>query len=440
MSLTSEMSRKVDALHKLVTKMARMNTLNEVYTSSFDLLGNLDFSVSICIGVVEGDLLRLTCAKNVLDAVADLPRGGKGIMVRAWQTGATQVVNDTRLDPDFVTSRQINYLSEMAVPVWFDGNVVAVINIKDQRADAFTESDRQIVEILSEHMSSTMYRIRQSLELSESESRYRTLVENSNDAILVVSSSTIVYVNTVTAKLCGYDKPEEIIGKDALGFISQRYREQFRERIKSRLEGEPQPRRFDHEIVRKDGSIIQVETTASLINYGGNPAVLFVGRDLTERKRFESKLFALHKHAAQLGAAETMVEVSETTLSAITSVMGFKLANFLVKESDSLGCIDDVGFGSTYWSVPIEGEGNIPRAAREKKTVLDNDLSGDSDPYKSQHGIRSQLATPVVIQGEVEAVISVESTKKGAFIDSDVQILEIIAQHVASALERIGHS
>ncbi len=430
----------MDALHTYVTKLARMNTLNEVYVSSFELLGNLDFSGNICIGVVEEGLLRFICTKNVLDAVAGLPRGGKGIMARAWRTGATQIVKDTRLDPDYVTYGQVIYLSEMAVPVWFNGSVVAVVYVNDQRADAFTESDRQIVEILSELVSSTMYRIRQSSELSASESRYRTLIENSNDAIIVVSGSTIVYVNTVTAKLCGYNKPEEIIGKDALGFISQRYREQFRERIRSRLGGEPQPERFDHEIVRRDDSIVQVETTASLINYGGNPAVLFVGRDMTERKRFESKLFALHQHAAQLGAAETIAEVSEATLSAITSVMGFKLANFMVREGDHLGCIDDVGFRATYWNVPIEGEGSIPRAARERLTVLANDLSGDSDINGGQHGVQSELATPVVVQGEVEAVISVESTIKGAFTDSDMQILEIIAQHVASALERIGHS
>lgn len=276
--------------------------------------------------------------------------------------------------------------------------------------------------------------------LSVSESMYRTLIENSNDAILVVSGSKIVYVNPVTVKLCGYDKPEEIIGKDALGFISLQYREQFRERIRSRLRGEPQPERFDHEIVRRDGSIVHVETTASLINYDGEAAVLFVGRDITERKRFVSKLFALHQYAAQLGAAETLVEVSETTMSAITSVMGFKLANFMMRDGDRLDCIDDVGFDATYWNVPIEGERSIPRAARETRTVLANDLSGDSDLNGGQHGVQSELATPVVVQGEVEAVISVESTIIGAFTDSDVQILEIIALHVASALERIGHS
>jgi PAS domain S-box-containing protein len=274
---------------------------------------------------------------------------------------------------------------------------------------------------------------------SSSESMYRTMIENSTDSILIVSGSNIVYANTVTAKLCGYQIPDEIIGKDALGFISQRYREQFRERIKSRLGGEPQPVRFDHEIVRKDGSIVQVETAASLIKYCDSPAVLFIGRDITERKRLVSMLFTLHEYAARLNAAETIADISEATLGAVTTVMGFRLANFMLMEEDSLCCIDNVGFEGTYWDVPISGEGVIPLAARERNTILANELGVDADREKSL-GIQSQLASPVMVQGKMEAVIEVESTDKGAFLDSDIQILEVISLHVASALERIGNS
>ena len=100
------------------------------------------------------------------------------------------------------------------------------------------------------------------------ESMYRILVENSKEAITIISGSKIVYANTVTARLCGYEKPEEIIDKDAFGFVSPRFRDQFTKRITSRLNGEPQPDRFDHELVKRDGSIVQVETNASLITYG----------------------------------------------------------------------------------------------------------------------------------------------------------------------------
>jgi PAS domain S-box-containing protein len=277
-------------------------------------------------------------------------------------------------------------------------------------------------------------------EPKNSESMYRSIVENSKDAIIVVSTSKIVYANTVTAKLCGYEKPEEIIGKDNFGFIYQRYRDQFKERIMSRLNGKTQPERFDHEIVRKDGSIVQVETTASLIKYGDSPAVLFIARDLTERNKFVSKLFDLHQYMALLGSAETITDVSEATLDSITAVMGFKLAHFMLREEDSLICVDQVGFEENYWGVPINEKERIPQAAREKKTILDNDLKDDLDLNEIQRGVHSELATPVLVKGNVEVVISVKSTDKEAFGDSDVQILEVIALHVASALERMGNS
>jgi len=272
------------------------------------------------------------------------------------------------------------------------------------------------------------------------DSIYRILVENSKEAITIISDSKIIYANTVTAKLLGYEKPEEIVGKDAFDYMSPQVREQFKKRITSRLKGESQPERFDHELVRRDGSIVHVETNASLITYGGNPAVLFIARDLTERNQFVSKLFELHKYAALLGSAETLADVSDAALSAITSVMGFKLANFMLTEEDSLDCIDQVGFEKSYWKTPINGVGNLAQAAREKKTILNNDLESYPGLDGGEPDVRSELAAPVLVRGNVEAVIGIESVDRDAFGDSDVQILEVIALHVASALERMESS
>jgi GAF domain-containing protein len=46
--------------------------------------------------------------------------------------------------------------------------------------------------------------------------------------------------------------------------------------------------------------------------------------------------------------------------------------------------------------------------------------------------------TPVLVCGEPAAVLNIESMRIDAFTETDVKILEIIAQHVASALERIN--
>jgi len=265
---------------------------------------------------------------------------------------------------------------------------------------------------------------------------FQTLVEKSNDAILVVSGESIVYANQVTTVLCGYDKPEEIIGKNALQFISPTYREHFTERVKSRQAGHPQLERFEHEIVRRDGSIVPVETTASLVEYDGKPAVVFIGRDITEKKNFIAKLIALHKFTVQIGKAQSLVDISEPTLNAITTVMGFKLANFMLREEDHLGCVHDVGYESPYWHTPIDGKDGMSIAALEGRTLIINDTKNIVD-HLQQYGIQSELVTPIIPKERVEAVISIESKEKAAFLDSDAQILEIIAQYAGSALQRI---
>jgi PAS domain S-box-containing protein len=271
---------------------------------------------------------------------------------------------------------------------------------------------------------------------NKAKSLFQTLIEKSNDAILVVSGEKIVYANQVTTTLCGYDKPEEIIGKNGLLFISPTFRKDYTERIKSRQAGNPQVERFEHEIVRRDGSIVPVETTASLVEYEGKPAVLFISRDITEKTNFIDKLIALHKFTVQIGKAQSLVDISEPTLNAITTVMGFKLANFMLREETHLGCVHDVGYESPYWHTAIDGEGGISLAAREARTVIVNDANQIVD-HLQQYGIQSELATPILANGRVEAVLSIESKEKAAFLDSDAQILEIIAQYAGSALERI---
>lgn len=280
--------------------------------------------------------------------------------------------------------------------------------------------------------------IRRLAEVSASEARYRALVEHSNDSIIVVSGSKLVYVNSVTARLCGYDSPEDLIGRDALSFIPEGYRGEYRDRIAARLRGEPQPIKFEHEVTRRDGSTVPTETMASLIDYGGEPAVLFMARDITERKRFEGKLFALHEHAAQLGSSETMVDVSEAAIGAIKSVMGFGMACFLLNEGESLRCISSTDPEAIFGETPLAGEGPVPTCARERGTVLVNELREGSVSCCSGVSVRSVLATPVLLHGELEAVISVQSVEAGAFKDEDAQILEIIGRHVATALERIS--
>ncbi len=101
--------------------------------------------------------------------------------------------------------------------------------------------------------------------------------------------------------------------------------------------------------------------------------------------------------------------------------------------------IQNAGLEVLGWSIPISGRGITAKAAREKKSILVNDLTGDQDFLLGSTQSLSELATPVLLRGDTVAVLNIESTRVNAFTDADAKVLETLAQHVASAIERINH-
>jgi PAS domain S-box-containing protein len=125
--------------------------------------------------------------------------------------------------------------------------------------------------------------------LRESEERYRAVVEQSVEAIYLYDAETkrVFESNAAFRNLIGYDA-EELHGMEIYEFIAHdkkdvdaNVRRSLRE--KRRHIGE---RRYR----RKDGSVIEVDTSASVIYYDGKLALCAVSRDLTERKRAEEAL------------------------------------------------------------------------------------------------------------------------------------------------------
>jgi PAS domain S-box-containing protein len=49
----------------------------------------------------------------------------------------------------------------------------------------------------------------------------------------------------------------------------------------------------------------------------------------------------------------------------------------------------------------------------------------------------SELCSPIILGGEAIGVLNVESTRRNAFTDEDIKILEIFARHVAHAIFRL---
>ncbi|NLV27193.1 MAG: PAS domain S-box protein [Methanomicrobiales archaeon] len=131
--------------------------------------------------------------------------------------------------------------------------------------------------------------------LKESEEKYRNVVEQALDGIVIVQDSHLVLLNESFARMTGYTI-NDLTGRDFRTLFPPDKQEAVAEIIRKRLAGESLPRMFETNLLRKDQSEIPVEVNGALIFYHGAPVDLIIIRDISERKRLEYSLMeALQK-------------------------------------------------------------------------------------------------------------------------------------------------
>ena len=136
----------------------------------------------------------------------------------------------------------------------------------------------------SERVSAEIERSEAEEGLIISEEKYSSLVERSNDGIVIIQDQELRFVNTMMTKLTGFSK-KEATGKPFVDFIAPEYKNIVVERYKSRMAGKEVPSKYKIEIITKKRALVPVELSMSVIEYEGKPADMALMRDITERKK-----------------------------------------------------------------------------------------------------------------------------------------------------------
>jgi len=127
-------------------------------------------------------------------------------------------------------------------------------------------------------------------ELGESEGRYRLLVEQSPDAIVINQNALIVFVNRAVLRLFGADSEANLKGQPAEEFVHPDFRQRAHEQVSRVLELSGVLPLAEIQLLRLDGKALDVEITGTNITWGGRQAVQLMMRDVSERKRTEAAL------------------------------------------------------------------------------------------------------------------------------------------------------
>jgi two-component system sporulation sensor kinase A len=133
--------------------------------------------------------------------------------------------------------------------------------------------------------------------LTESEERYRRLVELAPDAVVVHSSGQILYVNPAGLSLFG-GEGRDLREFNLADFLHPDTREAVLERVQ-RIQETNQPSEWmEQKLIRLDGEEFVGETKGTPFLFKGIPAVLTIVRDVTERRKSQQTLLRYERLAA----------------------------------------------------------------------------------------------------------------------------------------------
>jgi PAS domain S-box-containing protein len=141
--------------------------------------------------------------------------------------------------------------------------------------------------------------------IKESEERYRTVVEHSNDGMAILQGSKHIYVNQRFVEMFEYNTPDEVIGTPVGLLVHPDDQDLVESMRHQRDKGEPVPVRYEFKGVTSKGNLIYIEASGTTMTYRGKRVSLVYLRDITERKRSEETLIESRNELERLNRAKS---------------------------------------------------------------------------------------------------------------------------------------
>ena len=125
--------------------------------------------------------------------------------------------------------------------------------------------------------------------LRESEEKYRSLVESSNDGIVIIQDEIIKYINPRLEEITGY-RSNQVLGTKFTEYFPPSEVPKVVKRYKQRMAGKKFKSGYESALIHKNGNRIDIEINGDVITYQGKTADLVYIHDITHRKQVENAL------------------------------------------------------------------------------------------------------------------------------------------------------
>ncbi len=307
--------------------------------------------------------------------------------------------------------------------------------------------------------------------LQDREACYRTLVEQSPEAIALESQGTLVYINPKGVKLLGAISQNQLIGKPWSEFSSKDQGNQRNRRDHPVIGSEPTEKFSDHKrrshpphplplptkfvpekLVQLDGQIIDVEIARLPAIYQGQEATQLVirdrthpeqpDRDLRVRARQQATVAKLSQRALSGLDLNTLMDEAVSTIAQTLEVEYCKVLELLPNGNVFL-LKAGVGWSPGLVGYALVGAHRNSQAGYNlisQEPVVVEDLPIDprfsGPPLLYNHRVVSGVSVVIPGQEQPFGVLGAHTTSQRRFSEDDIHFLQAVANVLALA---IGH-
>lgn len=170
------------------------------------------------------------------------------------------------------------------------GNAKGILVLLFQRPIDDADGVADSLERAAPRVTLELERLRYEQRLTQSEQRYRALVESSQDGVLVHRGFELLYANPAAARLAGYDSAEALVAVGSvLKLLPPEERILAEKRMAARKRDEQVERDYDMQVLHRDGHQITLRALVSQVEWDGELAWQVAVTDVSERAEADER-------------------------------------------------------------------------------------------------------------------------------------------------------
>jgi PAS domain S-box-containing protein len=282
--------------------------------------------------------------------------------------------------------------------------------------------------------------------LRASEQRYRQLFESIGDAVMVYSfQGRFVDCNEAALQRYGYSH-EEFLRRGAGDIVHPDFHQLARDSQERIWAGEAIVVEAVHRC--KDGRVIPVEINAHKIEYQGDPAILAVVRDITERNLAEEEIrHHLERIEALLEIDKAIIstldlaEVLDVVLRELERVIPYHSAGIFLLADGVARLTAGRGFPDMervlQVTLLVKEDALTSEVLREGRPLVLADAQAD-DRFLARGGteyVRSWIGVPLIVKGKAVGFLTIDHREPGVYDEESAEMAWAFGSQVAIAIE-----